>query len=92
MSNIILNFALAHREYFLGLACGYAVAHIPEAVAFVFHQAMRIPWLRAAVVANPAKAKALIDAIQTELDKDIDAESAAAAPAAVPAAQPPVAH
>ena len=90
MSQMLLNFALSHQQYFLGLATGYAIAHIPEAVLFVFHLAMKIPWLRAAVVANPAKAKAIIDAIHDELDKDIDAEVAApiAAPATLPAPKP----
>ena len=43
------------------------------------------PVAPAAVVANPAKAKAIVDAIQQELDKDIDAEAAAPV---VPAVKP----
>lgn len=76
MGQFAFNFAVAHREYLAGLASGYAIAHIPEAVLFLFHIAMRVPWLRAAVVANPTQAKAVVDAIAKELDKDIDSEAA----------------
>lgn len=90
--DLVVNFALAHREYFYGMATAYAISHIPQAVAFAFHMAMKWPLLRAAVVANPAQAKAIVDAIRDELDKDIDAEAAAPAPVAAPvpdAAQAP---
>jgi hypothetical protein len=83
--DMIVSFALAHREYFYGLATAYAISHIPQAVAFAFHLAMKWPWLRAAVVANPAQAKAIVDSIRSELDKDIDEE---ASPAPAPAAPP----
>ena len=78
MGDLVLTWAAHHQQYFLGLATGYAVAHIPEAVCYAFHLAMRVPWLRAAIVADPAKAKSIIKAIETELEKDIDAEAAQA--------------
>lgn len=100
MENIVVSFLLAHREYFYGFASAYALTHIPQAVAFLFQKAMMVPMLRAAVVANPKQAKAVIDAIRDELDKDIDAEAAAAgpielAPAPAPAQSPapgPIPH
>ena len=81
MGTLVLNFALAHKDYAIGVASCYAFTHIPEAVAFLFHLAMKWPLFRAAVVADPAKAKAIIDAIAKELEKDIDDEVLAPAPA-----------
>ena len=86
MGQIALNFVVAHQQYFLGIASGYAIAHIPAAVLVVFHLAMKIPWLRSAVVNNPAQAKQIIDSIQKAIDDDIDAEAAAAK---APSASPP---
>jgi hypothetical protein len=80
MGQLAISFITNHQQYFLGLATGWAFAHIPAVVLAAFHLAMKIPWLRAQVVANPAQAKAIIDAIHTELDKDIDDEAKAAAP------------
>ena len=82
MKNMLVNLAVAHKDFFIGAAVAYALGHVPEAVAFCFHQAMRVPFLRAAVTADPAKAKALIDQIAAELDKDIDQEASAPPPPA----------
>ena len=82
MGQIALNFLVAHQEYFLGIASGFAIAHIPAAVLLAFHLAMKIPWLRNQVVSNPTQAKAIIDAIQKAIDDDIDAEAASAKAAA----------
>ena len=82
MGQLALNFIAAHQQYFLGIASGYAIAHIPWVVLIAFHAAMKIPWLRAQVVSNPAQAKAIVDAIMQELDRDIDAEAASAQPTA----------
>ena len=82
MGNLAISFIQAHQQYFIGIATGWAFAHIPAVVLAVFRLAMRIPWLRAAVVANPAQAKAVIDSIQAELDRDIDAEAASSKAAA----------
>lgn len=79
MGQFALNFIVAHQQYFLGIASGFAIAHIPAVVLLVFHLAMKIPWLRSQVVSNPTQAKAIVDAIQNELDKDIDDEAAQAA-------------
>lgn len=76
MGEFALSFVVNHREYFMGVASGYAVAHIPQAVCFAFHYAMKVPWFRAAILANPAQAKSIIRAIEQELEKDIDAEVA----------------
>ena len=75
MTNLIINFALAHQEFVYGAAAGYAIGHIPQMTLMVFHLAMKIPWLRAAIIKDPKKAKAIIDAIHDELDKDIDEEA-----------------
>lgn len=80
MGDMIINFAIAHKDYFFGLATGYAISHIPQMVCYVFHLAMKIPWLRSAVIQNPKQAKAIVDAIRDELDKDIDDEVASAVP------------
>ena len=77
---MIQDYLQAHQQFIIGAAAGYAVGHIPQVVLMVFHLAMKIPWLRAAVVANPKQAKAIIDAIHDELDRDIDAEAAPPAP------------
>lgn len=77
---LAIDYVMAHQQYFLGIATGYAVANIPKCVLLVFKFAMRVPWIRAAVVSNPAQAKAIVDSIRDELDKDIDAEAAAPAP------------
>lgn len=76
MTNLIINWAMNHQQYFIGLATGYALAHIPAMVLYAFQLAMKIPWLRAQVVANPKQAKEIVDAIAKELDKDIDEEAA----------------
>ena len=80
MGQLAISFVTNHQQYFLGLATGWAFAHIPAVVLAAFHLAMKIPWLRAQVVANPAQAKAIVDAIHDELDRDIDAEAKASAP------------
>lgn len=76
MENIIVGFLVSHHQLIEGAVIGFAFAHVPQVVAFAFHQAMRIPMLRAAVVKDPAKAKALVDSIAAEVDKNIDAEAA----------------
>jgi len=76
MGQLLVGYVVSHQQYFLGIATGYAVAHIPEATLFAFHQAMRVPWFRAAVLANPEKSKAILKQIESELEKDIDAEAA----------------
>lgn len=86
---MLMNFVIAHKDYFLGLATGYALEHVPQAVAFLFHQAMRWPWLRGAILKDPARAKALVDSIRDELDKDIDAEAQAAKKPSPPTSPPP---
>ena len=82
MGNLAISFIQAHQQYFIGIATGWAFAHIPAVVLAVFRLAMRIPWLRAAVVANPAQAKQIIDSIQKAIDDDIDAEAASSKAAA----------
>jgi predicted NBD/HSP70 family sugar kinase len=82
MSNLLINWALDHQQYFIGLASGYALAHIPAMVLYAFKLAMKVPWLRAQVVANPKQAKEIVDAIAKELDKDIDNEASASQPPA----------
>jgi hypothetical protein len=76
MSDWIVNWLLAHKGFLEGLAVGYATGHVPQIVGYLFHYAMMIPWLRSAVVSDPAKAKALVAQIEQELEKDIDAEAA----------------
>jgi hypothetical protein len=76
MGNIIANWAVAHQGLIEGMALGWSAAHIPWIVLQAFHVAMKIPWLRAQVVSNPKQAKAIVDNIAAELDKDIDAEAA----------------
>lgn len=83
MGTLALNFALAHKDYLYGVASGYALTHVPQATAFAFHQAMRIPLLRELVLKNPDESKKVLDDIATELKKDIDAE---ALPKSVPPA------
>lgn len=72
----------------LPLAIGYASAHAvqmsPSIAGFLFQQALKWPWLRAKIVANPARAKAIVDAVSQEIDKDID--TAATQPTTTPAA------
>lgn len=81
MTQMLLNYAVSHQQFFVGAATGYAIAHIPEATLFAFHLAMRIPWFRAAILANPEQAKKVVKAIADELSKDIDAEAGTAATA-----------
>lgn len=75
MTDFAISWVLGHQQFFIGAATGYAIAHIPEAVYFAFHQAMKIPWLRVAVVKNPEQAKNILRLIESELEKDIDAEA-----------------
>lgn len=88
MGNLIAGWVVNHQQYLLGIASGWALANIPKVVAIAFHYAMQVPWLRAAVVANPEQAKAIVAQIAAELDKDIDAEAAPApiAPTELPKA------
>lgn len=81
IGNFVMNLAVSHQEYLLGIASGYTLAHIPEATIFAFHLAMKIPWFRTAVISKPERSKAIIDAISGELKKDIDEEAKAATPA-----------
>lgn len=74
----------------LGTATGYVTNNIPKITTLVFKAAMKLPPFKAAILANPKRAKEIIDEIETELDKDIDAAVAGEAPAvkAVPAPAP----
>jgi hypothetical protein len=80
MQDIIVNYALAHKDYFYGIATGYALSHIPQAVHYAFHFAMKWPWLRSLVLRDPAQSKAVIDEVAKDLEKEIDEESGAKAP------------
>ena len=84
---LIAHLVTNYQGMIEGAALTYAFTHIPQGVAFLFHQAMRWPWLRAQVLADPKRAKAIVDQIQQELDRDIDTESAQAA-APTPAVKP----
>lgn len=79
MENLLVSWALNHTQFFEGLATGWALAHVPTLTLYAFRAAMRVPWLRAAVVAHPDQAKAVINQIAAELDKDIDQEAKTAA-------------
>jgi len=89
MTQMLLNYAVSHQQFFVGAATGYALAHIPDATLFAFHQAMRVPWFRAAILSNPEQAKKVLRQIESELEKDIDAEAATAKTAEVTKAQEP---
>jgi len=81
MTDMIVNFVLAHREYLYGFAIGYALGHVPQMVSFAFNTAMKVPFIRAAVLSNPEQLKKMIDEIEQTLDKEIDEEVAASKPA-----------
>jgi len=69
-----MNWVVNHHEFLLGIAAGWAAANIPVLVGFVFDQAMKVPYLRALVLRNPAKIKAYIKEIEDALEKEIDEE------------------
>lgn len=73
--NFVVSYAVSHQDLITGFVVGYALGHVPQVIAFLFHQAMRVPFLRAAILSDPARTKKLIDDIHDELDKDIDAEA-----------------
>lgn len=57
----------------LGTATGYVTNNVPKLTTIAFKAAMKLPPFKAAILANPKRAKEIIDEIETELDKDIDA-------------------
>lgn len=58
--------------FMVGSAMGYAANNIPAMVTMSFKMAMKFPLFRAAIIANPKRAKEIIDQIETELDRNID--------------------
>ena len=75
----LTSYIVSNPGFLYGVAVGWALANIPKIVCFVFHQAIRVPFLRSAILSDPARSKAIIAQIQAELDKDIDQEAAAQA-------------
>lgn len=88
IANAAEAFIMGHQGWFIGLAIGWILAHIPQIVLGSFKQAMKIPWVRGAVLKNPKQAKAIIDQIANELEKDIDEEVSHAEGQEQPAAMP----
>lgn len=58
-----------------GVLAGFALGHLDDIVAYVFHALMMVPPVRAWVVSNPTKAKQIVDAIAKDLEQDIDQET-----------------
>ena len=56
----------------LGSAAGYAASNVPQMTSMAFKVAMRFPPFKAAILANPKRAKEVIDLIEKELDREID--------------------
>lgn len=81
IANAAEAFIISHQGWFIGLAIGWVLAHIPQIVLGSFKQAMKIPWIRNAVLKNPKQAKAIINQIADELEKDIDEEVSQEQPA-----------
>lgn len=74
MGNLIMSFLMSHQDYIIGIAVGYALANIPQMVGIVFNAAMKVPFLRAAVLKNPEGIKKAIDEVEQAIDKEIDEE------------------
>lgn len=75
MQNLLIGWLVNHRQLFEGMAIGYATAHIPAMTSYAFFTLMRIPIIKNWIIANPEKARTMVDAIAKELDKDIDQEA-----------------
>jgi hypothetical protein len=71
-----MNYLLTHQQVLYGLLGGFALGHLDDLVAYLFHALMMIGPVRSWVVANPSKAKQIVDKIQADLDADIDKEAA----------------
>lgn len=84
MTEMLTNWGLSwvanHHQFLLGIAAGWAVAHVPLMVSFAFNQAMRVPYLRGLVLKNPEQIKAWIKEIEDTLEKEINEEVAGAKP------------
>jgi hypothetical protein len=72
MSDMLIKLAADHSQFLYGLLGGFAMGHLDDLVAYGFHALMMIPTVRAWIVANPVKAKQIVDAIAKDLDQDID--------------------
>lgn len=72
---LLVSWATSHQQFVEGLAMGWALNHVPLVAGWAFHQALKWPWLRAAILKNPEQAKAIIDQVSKELEKDIDEEA-----------------
>lgn len=72
----LTSYALSHQEFLYGVVSGYALSHVPQLVGFLFHQAIRVPIIRQAILANPERSKQIIAEIEKELEKEIDIEAA----------------
>lgn len=75
MGQMIGSFIVNHHEYFVGIASGLALAHVPEMTLFAFHYAMKVPWFRSVVLSDPKRSKAVIAQIEQALEKGIDEEA-----------------
>lgn len=68
-------YLLNHQQLAYGLIGGFTLGHIDDLVAYLFHALMMIGPVRAWIVANPTKAKQIVDKIQADLDGLIDKEA-----------------
>lgn len=71
----LTSYLLSHQQVLYGALFGFALGHIDDVVAYGFHLLMQVPTVRGWVVAHPDKAKAIVDAIQKDLDQLIDKEA-----------------
>lgn len=76
MKDLIISFLFNHQDYFLGLATGYALSHIPQMISGIFNAAMKVPMIRNYVLAHPEELKKAIDEVEQALDREIDEEVA----------------
>lgn len=53
-------------------AAGFVFAHLPWILGGAFSLALKIPFVRSAILSNPERSKEMIDSIAKELDQDID--------------------
>lgn len=50
MGNFAVNFAIAHKDYFVGIAIGYSAAHVRQAFDYAYDKADSWPPFHAFIV------------------------------------------
>jgi hypothetical protein len=73
INGLIYDFALKHKDYFIGIGIGIAISHARIAFDLVFDWFDKFSWFHNFIVEYPTQEEELIDTVADEAKKKIEA-------------------